>query len=66
MADRKVKKLSKTKGFLMQTKKGIKKTIENVKSKRRVKKLLKSGNQKEKVDSSGQPVYKHGGIIQHD
>ena len=66
MAERKIKKLRKVKGFLMQTKKGIKKTVENVKSKRRVKKLLKSGNPKEKFNEKGEPIYKHGGIIQHD
>ena len=46
--------------------KKIKKAVKNYKSKRRVKKLLKSGPQKEKFNEKGEPIYKHGGLIQHD
>ena len=46
--------------------KKIKKAVKNYKSKRRVKKMLKSGNPKEKFNKKGEPIYKHGGIIQHD
>tara|TARA_R110000823_G_scaffold64657_11_gene151705 strand:- start:641 stop:799 length:159 start_codon:yes stop_codon:yes gene_type:complete len=41
----------------------IKKAIDNYKSKRRVKKLIKSGNQPEKTRADGTPVYKKGGHL---
>ena len=44
----------------------IKKAIDSYKSKRRVKKMLKSGKPKESNRPDGTPIYKHGGIIQHD
>ena len=66
MADKKIKKLSKVQGFLMQTKKGIKDAVTSRKSKRRVKKLLNSGKSSESNNADGTPIYKHGGIIQHD
>jgi len=39
----------------------IKKAIKNYKSKRRVKKLLKSGNPEEKYDAQGNIIFKNGG-----
>lgn len=41
----------------------IKKAIDNYKSKRRVKKLLKSGPQKEVNRADGTPEYKKGGKL---
>ena len=45
---------------------GIGKKIRDYKSKRRVKKMLKSGKSPEVNRADGTPIYKHGGIIQHD
>lgn len=41
--------------------KTIKKAIKNYKSKKRVKKLLKSGNPEEKYDTQGNIIFKNGG-----
>jgi len=63
--NKKIKKLSKVKGFLMRTKKGIKKTIQGAKNKFR-ENVTKNDTRKVVNTMLEKKNYSKGGIIQHD